>query len=96
MEYGYPDLQISNAIQENGKIRIEIKKIGSYPIPIHLKLKFDYSSEKEIYKSANVWSNNTSEIQIDEQTEKNVVLISLDNKYIPDINMNNNIFYLNT
>jgi len=95
-EFGYPDLGISEVKIENGRLKIIVEKIGNYPVPIYIKIKYVGNDETdEFYESTKAWSNGITRITFDKQMYGKVDYISLGNKYIPDINTDNNIFYLN-
>jgi hypothetical protein len=93
-EFGYPDLAISDAKIENGKLKIVIEKIGNYPVPIYINIKADNEDDIEIYESVKVWSNGVVKITFEKQFEGKIISVSLGNKYIPDFNFNNNTFNL--
>jgi hypothetical protein len=94
-EMGYPDLAITDVKTENGKWKIVIEKIGNYPIPIFITIKTENNESIEFYESAKAWSNGVVKITFEKQVEGKINSIELGNKYIPDINPNNNTFYLN-
>lgn len=87
-ETGYPDLAIEKATKEN----VIIKKVGSYPVPIDLKISYSDGTEETIHKPASVWKNgeNTYQLKINNSKEyKKIELISV---LGPDVNQKNNIF----
>lgn len=94
-EFGYPDLGISDARIENGKLKIVVEKIGSYPVPIYLKISYENQEDVEVYESAKAWNNDVVKVTFEKQIDGKITSITLGNKYIPDINPDNNIIYLN-
>lgn len=94
-EFGYPDLAITDAKIENDKLKIVIEKIGNYPIPVYIKISGENEEGAEIYESAKVWSNSVNRITFEKKVYGKINSIELGNKYIPDINTDNNVFYLN-
>ena len=96
-EFGYPDLGIKN-VKINGKeIKIEIEKIGNYPTPIFLQLQLDNEAVIYIPKSAKIWENGEKIVTIEYELKiENVKVTSvlLGNQYIPDINNDNNKFFI--
>lgn len=91
-EFGYPDLGISNAKIENGSLKIEIEKIGNYPIPIYISFKTDKGEEINHYESAKVWSEGIKKITFEKKIYGDINTIEIGNKHIPDANNNNNIY----
>jgi aminopeptidase N len=89
-EFGYPDLGIKNAKSDNGKWKIEIEKIGNYPVPVTLTFETTEGKKIEHYESAKIWSKGERTVTIEKQVDGKVISVTLGNKYIPDINQENN------
>jgi hypothetical protein len=96
-EFGYPDLGIKNVKKENGIYKVEVEKIGNYPVPVYLTFTTESGKELTSYASADAWSLNKGRnfIIVEKQTDEKIVTITLGNKYIPDINLDNNKINLN-
>jgi aminopeptidase N len=94
-EFGYPDLGIKSAKNENGKLKIEVEKIGNYPVPVSILLITEKGSEINLYESADAWSNGKNIITIEKQVNEKIVSVTLGSKYIPDVNLENNYINLN-
>jgi Peptidase family M1 domain len=92
-ERGYPDLGIKNASYDNGKLEIEIAKVGIIPIPVELTITCEDSSVIKIDKTAEVWENGDSAITIDKETNEKPISIILGSDSIPDSEKQNNYFY---
>ncbi len=91
-EKGYPDLAIKNASVENGELKITIRKKGSYPVPVDLKIIYSDSSSSQIYESAAIWSSGKNELNINQSIAKEVIEIELGNENIVDVNTEDNKF----
>jgi hypothetical protein len=91
-DYGYPDLAIDEVQNENGRIKISIRNIGTIPTPVKLKIIYENETSEDIYYSAGVWKDK-NEIFIVE-VEQTAILkeIQLGDIIIPDSNRDNNIY----
>jgi hypothetical protein len=90
-EAAYPDLAIDSVNIQNDKIRILVDKIGELPVPVSIEINASDGSVMNIYKTADVWKNDAGEMWLEENLNgKNVKLLTLGNKYIPDADKTNN------
>lgn len=87
-ETGYPDLAIEKATNDN----VIIKKVGSYPVPIDLKITYTDGSEEVIHKPASVWKHGENSYQIKINNAKSYKKIELISVLGPDVNKQNNTF----
>ncbi len=92
-ERGYPDLAIKNASYDNGKLKIEIEKVGIIPTPVKLTITCEDSSIIKIDRTAEVWENGESTLTIEKETNKKPVSIILGSASVPDSDKKNNYFY---
>ncbi len=90
-ETGYPDLAIEKVYGEKNPDVI-IKKIGSYPVPIDLKITYKDGSEEIIHKPASVWKYGESTHQLKINSGKEFKKIELISVLGPDVNQKNNMF----
>ncbi|MBS3945873.1 MAG: M1 family metallopeptidase [Melioribacter sp.] len=90
-ESGYPDLAIEKVTNEKNS-NVIIKKVGSYPVPIDLKITYTDGSEEIIHKPASVWKNGESKYQLKINSGKKYKKIELFSVLGPDVNKQNNIF----
>ena len=73
-----------------------MKISGGLPLPIYISLKDNESNELfSISETAKVWSNGDKIIEVIKDIDKKISYIELGNKYIPDINKENNKIFLN-
>jgi hypothetical protein len=94
-EFGYPDLAIQDVKLENGKIKITVKKIGNYPVPVFLTLLTKEGKEINFEVSVEIWKDvKNNEFTYEKEINDNIVSVKLGNKYIPDINPGNNEFLI--
>jgi hypothetical protein len=91
-ERGYPDLAIKNASYDNGKLEIEIEKVGIIPIPVNLVVTCKDYSRIEVYESATVWEKGNNILKIERESDSNPLSIILGSDFIPDSNEKNNYF----
>jgi hypothetical protein len=89
-EFGYPDIGVKDVVRKNGETLISVEKIGCLPIPVDVKITFEDSSLKEIYKTADVWKTGDNVLTIDVSSRKKILSVILGNHHIPDANENNN------
>jgi hypothetical protein len=88
-EYGYAELALEQVAFKKNKLRLTVRKIGSYPVPVKLKVTFDDNSTETIYQSAIVWKN--SDTWTFSQTyTKTVIKVELGDRNIPDAFPKNN------
>lgn len=90
-ETGYPDLAIEKVTNEKNP-EVIIKKVGSYPVPIDLKITYADETEEIIHKPASVWKNGESTHRIKINNTKSYKKLELISVLGPDVNKQNNIF----
>ncbi len=90
-EKGYPDLAISG-VKGN---KVTIKKKGNIPVPVYVKVMYQDSSEREYYKTAEVWKDGNNQTEIEVERPEYIIQIYLGSDYIPDSIQENNV-YVNT
>jgi hypothetical protein len=90
-ETGFPDLAIEKVTTDKNP-NVIIKKVGSYPVPIDLKISYSDGSEETIHKPASVWKNGESTYQLKINSNKEYKKIELISVLGPDVNKQNNIF----
>lgn len=93
-EYGKTDLGIKEISHTGYSYSIKIENVGGLPLPIDLYIEYTDGSTDSIYKKIDIWQSEQRFIIIDHPTEKRIERIRLGNKNIPDINKNNNSFFL--
>lgn len=91
-EFGYPDLAISNAMQKDKNISVEIKKLGNIPTRVLVTLEFEDGTKETIEKSARVWKDGKDNLTLKLEKSKKVKRVEVGNIYIPDSVKENNIF----
>jgi hypothetical protein len=88
-EQGFPDLAVKELKSSN---EIVIEKIGSYPVPVDLKVIYDDNSNETIHKTATVWKHGEKEISIKLNNSKKVKSAEILTLLGPDINLKNNSY----
>ncbi len=88
-EFGFADLHLIEAEQNNNDLFISVEKKGNLPVPVFLTIYFQDGSKKIIKKNARVWQkNNVFKTKL--KTNKKIISVELGNKYIPDSYTDNN------
>ncbi len=88
-EQGYPDVSIKEIKPGN---EIVIEKIGSYPIPVDIKIIYEDYSEEVIHKTAAIWKNGENEYLINGDKSKKIKKTEIMTLLGPDVNSQNNIY----
>jgi hypothetical protein len=91
-DFSYPNLSISNVKSKKNSIVVEVKNIGSLPLPIKLQVMYNDSVVKEVYNKADVWQSGKNKIEIKIDGIKNYDAIILGCELVPDINSVNNVY----
>jgi hypothetical protein len=91
-EYGYPDLGIEEVKQDEDQYLVRIKKIGHYPVPVHLKIRFSDNSEQILHQDAGIWKNGNDRFEIPVRSRVSIEKIELGYKEIPDAEKENNVW----
>jgi len=94
-EFGYPDLSLVSASEDNGIWKVVIEKKGNYPVPVNLSFETSDGRIIEVKESAKIWSKGNKVITLTKEIKDKIVSIKLGNKYIPDINNNDNTLKIN-
>ncbi len=89
MEFGVPDLSISAAMVSEGKMDIKIRNKGGMPVPVAVTITYEDGSEEIHNRTAEVWKD-ANEYKFTVETKGKVKTIVLGNKYIPDVNPEDN------
>lgn len=93
-DFGYPDLSISAAEQNNNKLSITIKKLGNIPTRIQLAFVTEDGSELVMNESSQLLKDGNESVTLNYEINKKVVEIKLGSRHIPDVNRRNNSFKL--
>lgn len=91
-EKGVPDLAIEYVKLNEDKLSFEIRKIGSIPVPVAIKILFDDNSTKELYETAKAWKAG-NKIYYELKIDKKPLSIEVGNWKIPDVDRTNNEYY---
>ncbi|MCE1164661.1 MAG: M1 family metallopeptidase [Bacteroidetes bacterium] len=89
MEYGVPDLSISAAMVSDKKMDVKIKNKGGMPVPVAVTITYEDGSIVTHNRTAEVWKS-ADEYRFTIETTGKVKTIVLGNKYIPDVNPEDN------
>ncbi len=87
--YGYPDLALKDAgVKSNRKV--EVQRLGNYPIPVRLEVEFVDETKETISRSAEVWQNGKNSLILDIPGQKEIKSLKLGSPKFPDVDLTNN------
>jgi hypothetical protein len=89
-EYGTADLAIGDVKESEGLLEVYIVNRGGMPVPVNITVTDAKNSEKSLYYSAKIWEDGKKSFIIKMEMKANPMKIILGNKYIPDINAEDN------
>ncbi len=92
--YSYPDLAIKEVKSEKNKLIVNIKRIGTTPVPVHLSFVYETDKESTIYRAADVWKDGKAELTVEYKPEGKIIKIELGTDIIPDTNRKDNIYLI--
>jgi len=90
-EYGYVDLAIKSVSSDGLQNRIMIKKIGSCPVPIHLKIDYKDGETETIHRNAGVWKDGKKTLIINTSSSKKIKSVEIVNSTLIEADISNNI-----
>ncbi len=85
-EKGFPDLKIKEVRKDSRKNTILIENKGTLPLPIELLIKYFDGSSDKISKKMDIWKDGKREVEIIDDSGKDIKSIILGSDYSPDIN----------
>lgn len=94
-ETGFADLSVDRVNFDKEKnATVIIKNLGSYPVPIDLKITYKDGATETLHKPANVWKSGDSVYRFDIGKRKEFTKIELISLLGPDSNKSNNLYEL--
>ena len=93
-EFGYPDLAIKNVENSSGKYKIDIERVGNFPMPINIKLTFDDSTSETLHESVAAWKSGDRIYSTTVLTSKKLLKVKVGSEILPDADLSNNVFVL--
>ncbi len=94
-DFGYPDLALTNATQNEGLWSVTVQKTGDMPVPVNVTFTLADSSTVQIQASAAIWKDGAAERIFRKKIGQPVLKVELGDPHIPDVNPENNILNLN-
>lgn len=92
-EFCYADLAIESVIFNKNDIKVRIVNLGKAPVSICVRIYYDENNyEEKRYPMSVFKDKNYFEFKL--AMKKKPYKITIGDKYIPDVNQNNNIYYL--
>lgn len=92
-EKAIPDLALENVQLYNNQISFDVKKIGTIPVPVSIKILFEDNTTHEIYQTAKIWKDSKNKISFKLKFDKKPISIELGSRKIPDVYRANNEYY---
>jgi len=89
-EFGTPDLGIGTVSAGTKNNKIEIQKVGKYPVPIKLTVTYTDDSFEMFQESASVWKDGKTVYSMDIKNKKTIKKLALGDAEIPDTDATNN------
>jgi len=93
-EFGYPDLAVSKVENGDGFVSATIQKIGNIPTHVNVTFEFEDGTKKNVARSARVWSQGASRVNVKLDSDKKVKMVTVGSKYIPDSVEENNEYLI--
>jgi len=93
-EYAKADLSIKELFYNEDSYSITIENLGGLPLPVELLIEYTDGSTETISNKMDIWKTGNRTLSINHITDKEIKKVVLGNKLIPDINKNNNSFYI--
>lgn len=85
-EFHSAELNFVNYVNDNGRKYVSVRNDGGLPLPIKLKIYFTDSTEKSISVSPRVWQSDEKVVDIELNTDKDILEIELGDELVPDVN----------
>ncbi|MBS1494131.1 MAG: M1 family metallopeptidase [Bacteroidetes bacterium] len=89
---GFPDLSVKEVKKGSTKSIIVIKNNGTLPLPIELTINYFDGSSDKIIKKMDIWKKGEKEIEVIDESGKDISQIKLGSDLIPDIDPSGNIY----
>jgi aminopeptidase N len=93
-ELGYVDLAVKDVVDEAGKTKILIEKIGHYPAPVHLELSYKDGQRQIVKETAAVWKDGNRNITMSIPDKEGLEKIEIKHRLVPDADVSNNSYLL--
>ncbi|MBX7044369.1 MAG: M1 family metallopeptidase [Ignavibacteria bacterium] len=91
-EKGFPNLAVKEIRKTSDKNIIVVENKGTLPLPVELTIKYTDGTSGVISKRMDVWKNSGKEIEISDESGKEIKNVILGNEMIPDINDADNYY----
>ncbi len=89
-EYGTPDLALGEVLLEEDTYRIEVMRVGTNPVPVHLTITWADDSETALQQSVTVWAAGAETYSLAVPARGDIKAILLGNDITPDANPSDN------
>ncbi|MCB2203538.1 M1 family metallopeptidase [bacterium] len=84
LEPGYPDLAIASVENEGSLSTVTVRRVGSMPVPVHLKITMQGGESRDVVKSAEVWKDGAEEMRFRIDHDVPITEVHLGGGWIPD------------
>ncbi|MFD0833106.1 M1 family metallopeptidase [Mucilaginibacter boryungensis] len=89
---GVPDLAIAKVNNQGNKYEVQIKSIGTKPVPVDLNIEYTDGSTKNIHRDISCWEKGNTSVTLNFEATKAVKQMKLGSTYTPDVNKADNIW----
>jgi hypothetical protein len=89
---GVPDLAIGKVNNTGVKYEVQIRSIGTKPVPVDLAVEYTDGSSKTIHRDISCWEKGNRSIILSFDAAKTVKQLKLGSTYTPDVDKANNVY----
>jgi len=92
--YGYPDLEIVNAVQNDDYLTVQLKNTGGFPVQFRLNISYEDGSGFDEEFNVAIWEDNLEYTDVRIPIHQRVESVSIDDRFSYDAQPDNNTFIL--
>jgi hypothetical protein len=87
-----PDLAITKVIHHGSRYQIEVTKVGTGSVPVHIDITFSDGTRAQLANDISCWSKGNASITFKLKSEKTIQQVKLGNSFDIDIDPSNNVW----
>lgn len=91
-EPGVPDLALGTVTRKGNTSFIDVRSVGSKPVPIDLTIHFTDGSSVQLHRTIAAWEKGNRSVTVPVTTTKKIREVRLGSTYVPDVNKADNIY----
>src|SRR5450432_12123 len=89
---GYPDLGFGSVKKMGTGYQVEVKNVGTKPVPVDLTIFFGDKTTQKIHRNISCWEKGNRSILLSFSTSKKLLKMELGSLYVPDVNKTDNVY----